>query len=395
VPVLQLIGAFPPEFTWTFVWLVLAYGAVLVAVEHVRYLLEASGRMKLSALGTLCQQAAFVVAIGFVAVGGFSRSPLIVIAVSLAALSVVTVVFGAAVWSVAVWPPRSDAVARRRMLLFSLPLIAFTASQYVIQAIDLIIIRALKGAVQVGIYAFAYQAFTVLQAVVTVAPQVLTPFFVSARAANREEMVRSYFERIVPQVTFLGSAAFALCAPLIPLAVPGLFGHSFEGSVEPLAILLMSLLLLLLANMLAPIIVLHERSRSVALWNLAAAVVNVGGDLLLLGPLHAGIAAAAAATGAGFAVLTIGYFYVARDCLGSTVRPRPIALLPAASVLAPVILFDGWVALITGLAVAIVTTVAVGRFGGLFEKSDAALIDRMTLPPTVRRLALRGLGHLT
>jgi O-antigen/teichoic acid export membrane protein len=395
VPVLQLVGAFPPEFNWTFVWLVLGYGAVLVAVEHVRYLLEASGRMRLSALGMLCQQAAFVLAIGFVAVGGLSRSPLTVIAVSLAALAVVTVIFGAAVWSVAVWPPRSDAVARRRMLVFSLPLIAFTASQYVIQAIDLILIRALKGAIQVGIYAFAYQAFTVLQAVVTVAPQVLTPLFVSARAAHREELVRSYFERIVPQVTLFGSAAFALSAPLIPVVVPGLFGHGFTGSVEPLAILLMSLLLLLVANMLAPIIVLHERSRSVALLNLAAAVVNVGGDLILLGPLHAGIAAAAAATGAGFAVLTVGYFYVARNCLGSTVPPRPIALLPAAAVLLPVTLLDGWVAVGSGLAVAVVTIVAVGRFGGLFEKSDIELLDRMTLPPTVRRLALRGLDHLT
>jgi O-antigen/teichoic acid export membrane protein len=281
------------------------------------------------------------------------------------------------------------------MLAFSLPLIAFTASQYVIQAIDLIIIRALKGAVQVGVYAFAYQAFTVLQAVVTVAPQVLTPLFVSVRAAHREELVRRYFERVVPQITFLGGAIFALGAPLLPVIVPGLFGHAFRGSVAPLAVLLLSLLLLLVANMLAPIIVLHERSRSVAVINVIAAIVNVGGDLLLLGPLHAGIVAAAAATGAGFAILTAGYFYVARDCVRSAATPKPAALLPAVAALVPVLVLDGWLAVVSGLVLAIATILAVGRFGRLFEASDAELLDHVNMPPTIRRLALRGLALLT
>ena len=68
VPLLKVLHALPPEFSWVFVWLVLAYGATLVVGEHVRYLLEASGRMKLSALGIVCQQAAFVAAVGAVAV---------------------------------------------------------------------------------------------------------------------------------------------------------------------------------------------------------------------------------------------------------------------------------------------------------------------------------------
>jgi O-antigen/teichoic acid export membrane protein len=395
VPALKLAGAFPPEFTWTFVWLALGYGVVLVAVEHVRYLLEASGRMRLSALGMLCQQAAFVIAIGFVAVGGLSRSPLTVIAVSLAALAIVTVVFAAAVWTVAVWPPRSDAAARHRMLAFSLPLIAFTASQYVIQAIDLIIVRALKGAVAVGIYAFAYQAFTVLQAVVTVAPQVLTPLFVSARAANREELVRAYFERVVPQVAFIGAALFGLAIPLLPVLVPALFGHEYTGSIEPLAILLLSLLLLLVANMLAPIIVLHERTRSVALLNVAAAIVNVGGDLLLLGPLDAPIVAAAAATGAGFAVLTVGYYYVARDCLGSSATPHPVALVPALAAIVPVVVLGRWDGAIGGIALAVIATLLVGRFGRLFDSEDRALLDQLSMPAFARRVAGRGLDFLT
>jgi O-antigen/teichoic acid export membrane protein len=392
VPVLKLAGAFPPEFTWLFVWLVVGYGGAMVVTEHIRYLLEASGRMKLSALGTVCQQAGFVLAIAIVAVSGLPRTPLSVIVISLAALTGVAFVFGRAVWRVALWPPRPDPDLKRRMLHFSLPLIAFTVSQYVIQAVDLIVIRAFKSPEQVGVYAFAYQAFTTVQALATVAPQVLTPLFVSARSAHRERLVTRYFERIVPQVTFAASALAGLLVPTLVFVVPALFGEGFRGATEPLAVLLVALLILLVSNLLAPVIVLYERTRPVAVLNAVAAVVNVGGDILLLGPLHAGTVAAAYATAAGFAIIGAGYFFLARECLESAVRPRPELLLPAVAGLAAVVALDGAAALAAGITASATVSALILMRGRLFAREDVELIERMSMPPRARRILGRAVA---
>jgi O-antigen/teichoic acid export membrane protein len=395
VPLLKLAGAFPPEFDWTFVWLVVVYGGMIVAVEHVRYLLEASGRMRLSALGMIGQQAAFVVAVAAVAVTGAPRTPLMVIVLSLAALAIVAVVFGSSIWRIAVWPPATSRAARSRMLRFSLPLVAFTVSQYLIQAVDLIIIGLYKTAAEVGVYAFAYQAFTVVQTLAAVAPQILTPLFVSARTARSEGLVKRYFERVVPQITLIAAAAVGLTIPLLATVVPALFGEGFRGSVEPVAVLLVSILLLLMSNLLAPVIVLHERSRAVALLNAAAAVINVGGDVLLLGPLHAGIVAAAYATAAGFLVIAVGYFFVARGCLDSRVRLRLELLAPALLALAATTLLDGGAAIVVGLAASIASTLLLLVLGRVFTREDGEFLARLEMPAPLRRAALRVVRAVT
>jgi O-antigen/teichoic acid export membrane protein len=278
------------------------------------------------------------------------------------------------------------------MLRFSTPLIAFTASQYVIQAIDLIIVRAFKSTAQVGVYAFAYQVFTTLQALATVAPQVLTPLFVSARTAHSEALVRRYFERVVPQALFVGSVGAGLVIPILPFVVPALFGSGFKGSVEPLAVLLIGLVLLLLSNLLAPVVVLHERSRPVAALNTVGAVVNVGADVLLLGPLHAGIVAAAAATTACFLVIGVGYFVVARRCLGLSTRVPAELMAPAIGALVPTVVLDGPQGSIVGISLALAATAALLASRGVFAREDADLIERLNMPVAARRALLRGLA---
>src|SRR4051812_34113908 len=60
VPVLKLVGALPAEFTWAFTALAVGFGALWILSEHVTYMLEAAGRMKLSAVGLIVQQASVV-----------------------------------------------------------------------------------------------------------------------------------------------------------------------------------------------------------------------------------------------------------------------------------------------------------------------------------------------
>lgn len=392
IPTLKALGGLPPEFTWALVWLAVGYGCVFIVSEHILYLLEAAGRIKLSALGMLCQQAAVVGSLAVVYVTGSSTSPAVIATIWLVGLALVTAAFSTVIWRQALWPPSIDRALLRRMVLFSAPMIAFTVSQYVIRSVDLVVIRGYGTVADVGVYAVAYQGYTVLQALASAAPPILTPLFVSLRSADRESLVALFYERVVPQLTFVGAVLGGLAAPFAIALVPPVFGDEFADAATPMAILLIPIVLLFGANLLAPIVVLHERTKAVGILNSVAAAVNVVGDVVLIGPLDMGIAGAAIATAAAVAIVWAGYLEVGRKAVGSTRRLHPALLTPLAVGLAPGLVWGGWLGVATGTAAAAVSALAVQRWLRPFAPEDAELVARLDMPPRLKALVLRGLA---
>lgn len=393
VPVVKLVGALPPEFTWTFTALAVSFGALWVLSEHVTYMLEAAGRMKLSAVGLIAQQGAVVAALAVIYISGKGQSPLVIASISVISMLVVTLALGATLWKQAFWPPVLDRPLVRRIFRFSVPMIAFTGSQYLIRSADLVVIRAYSTPEAVGIYAVAYQAYTILQTLAAAAPPVLTPLFVSLHEGRHERVIRRYFERVVPQLTFVGAVLAGLAIPLISVAVPIVFGDSFSSADEPLAILVVALVLFFASNLYAPIIVLHERTRPVGILNAVAAAINIGGDVVLIGPLDMGIAGAAIATTVALAVISSGYVVVARRCLGEVRWPNPLVLLPLVAGLVVALATDGTYAVVGGVAAVVLTTVAVQAAWRPFAAEDAEMIDALDIPGPAKRALMRALAH--
>lgn len=391
VPVLKAVGALPPEFTWTFTALAVGFGALWILSEHVTYMLEAAGRMKLSAIGLIVQQGTVVASLAVIYVTGRGQSPIVIASISVISMLIVTAVLGATLWKVAFWPPVLDRPMVRRIFRFSLPMIAFTASQYLIRSADLVVIRAYTTPVSVGIYAVAYQAYTILQTLAAAAPPVLTPLFVSLHEGRHDGVIRRYFERVVPQLTFAGAVLAGLAIPLISVTVPIVFGDSFSAASEPLAILMVALLLFFTSNLYAPIIVLYERTRPVGVLNAAAAAINIGGDILLVGPLHMGIVGAAIATTAALAVISVGYVVVARRCLGEARWPNPLVLLPLLAGLTVTLAAHDPYATVGGLVAVVVATVAVQVIVRPFAAGDAELIEALDIPGPAKRVLVRAL----
>ena len=158
---LKLVGALPAELTWVFVGIALGSGVSLIAGEHMLNLLEASGRMKRTAAGVVVQRAVSIVAIVFVAAFGAGHSAVSIALVWLGTGLLFAAWLGASVWRVGLWPVRFDRALLRRMIRFSLPMIAFAGSQYVILAVDVVILGAYRSIRDVGLYAIAYNGYGV------------------------------------------------------------------------------------------------------------------------------------------------------------------------------------------------------------------------------------------
>ncbi|MGH2944468.1 MAG: hypothetical protein ACRDLN_17035, partial [Solirubrobacteraceae bacterium] len=75
---LKAAGALPQEFTWTYLWLTLALGVLFVAGEQLQVVLDAAGRMRLSAVAAAGRQALLVAGLAAIAVSGVGTSTLTV-----------------------------------------------------------------------------------------------------------------------------------------------------------------------------------------------------------------------------------------------------------------------------------------------------------------------------
>ena len=288
IVLLQASGVLPDGFTWTLAWLAVVYGTASVVIDHMFYALEAVTKIKESAVWMIAQQSVIAVTLAVILISGT--------AVGATAIAIAYVVWSVTVAlllcvrmrRLALGRPRHNQALIRKVVVFSMPLMAFTLSQYAIRSVDIFVLGSSPARPRTGLYAIAYQAYNVLQSLTIATGPVLVPLFVSLRKAGKEDVIGRYFDRVIAQMTLLAALLAGLAAPLVEILLPVVFGDRFGDASEPLLILLVAVVMIFVANLLAPIIVLHERTRAIGVSNVIAAVVNVALDFLLVGALGFG-----------------------------------------------------------------------------------------------------------
>ncbi len=208
-------------------------------------------------------------------------------------------------------------------------MIAFAASQYVLSSVDIIVLRAFRPASVVGAYALAYSGFSTLTSLAGSLTVVLVPLFVSLSTAGRSHVVVRYFQFLMPIAIFGVSVVGGMLAPVSASLIPLVFGAGFGSAAEPFAILVAGAMMLVIASCAAPIMMLHERTGATAMISTVALLVNVVGDLVLVGWVGASGYGPALATTAAMALTAVGYVVVASRDLG--VMPSVNPAHPAAA----------------------------------------------------------------
>ena len=159
-------------------------------------------------------------------------------------------------------------------------------------------------------------------------------------------------------------------------------------------LLLIPAVLVFSATLAAPIIVLHERSKAMAILTSAAAVVNIAGDVVLIGPVHMGVSGAAVATTAALVIVFVGYLVIAARCTEARVRVPILTLLPMAAGVLPALTLSGALGLVVAVAVVPSCALAVQWWSGIISGQDLELIGSLDMPQALRLPVLRGLRAL-
>lgn len=391
---LKLAGVLAAEMTWTMVALAIATGVANIFMDHWVCVLETVGRMKVSAVAQVLRQASYVGALIVLVAIGAHVSAITIVVLTLVSAILFTVGAMPWVWTSGVVPLETDRALLRRMVWLSVPVIGLMASQYVFSSVDVFVLRIFRSRHDVGVYAVAYQAYNVLSAVAVSATAVLVPLFVSVRLAGREELVKRYLRRVLPQGIFVTAVTAGLLIPAAPLLVPVVFGDQFQRAGRPLCVLALGLVFLFASYLVAPILTLHEQTRTTATINAVAAAINVVGDFVLIGVLGVGIMAPAVATTVGLAAVYVGYQRHARRLLAEPSRPSPIHIAPAVAGMVPPLLLPAWSGFGGGVLAAGLVTAAILRWQPPFSAEDIDLVEKLDLPDRVKTLAVRGISAL-
>jgi O-antigen/teichoic acid export membrane protein len=390
VLVLKAAGLLPAELSWALVGLAIAHAVITVAYEHTVNLLRSWGRQRLSAVAVLLQQLLLLFIIGALLASGTHTTPLEIGVLYTVGSSLLVTAYVPLLHRVGFARGGRDRDLERRMWRFSAPLIAFTASSYVVGAVDIWVLAAFRPSRVVGTYAAAYRGYTVLMTVAAAASPVLTTLFVSMRLAGRTADVQRFVERVTPgMVLVVGAVTAVLVAPAYAL-VPLVFGHGFAPAALPLAILLVAAVAYFQCCLLGTVLTSHDRTRETARVNVVAALVNVVFDLIAVGLFGAGSWAPAVATVASGLIVAIGFALASARCTNTRLRfPVAAYAAPGLAVIALILAPPGsrvLVSLGVGIAAAAVTLRLAGGAHGVDRDLVSQLVRgapqvRGTVPP--------------
>lgn len=395
VVTLKAGGALPLGLSWPLVAIAVGFSLALIVVDHLTTVLETTGRMKLSAGSQVLSQAGYVGVLAVLYIAAVHVTASRVLLFSLAAYTALALGITVLVWKSAVVPPEFDRALLRRMLRLSIPMIGFMVSQYVFASVDIVILKVFRTQADVGVYTVAYQAYTVLSRVTQSGMIVLVPLFVSLRMAGRGDLVVRYMQRGVAQGLFLIAVLTALVIPFLPLVVPLAFSHAFASATAPTAILLCGLVFLFAQYLVAPVLTLNEQTRAMAVVSAVATLLNVVGDVLLVGVFHMGILAPAIATSAALVFMFVGYYSCAARASGLKRHVSLLGAFPLTAALVPTFIWGGITGTAIGLAAVVVTSFAVLRIRRPFGPEDAEIVEKLGLPEPVKRRALKALAAVS
>jgi O-antigen/teichoic acid export membrane protein len=194
----------------------------------------------------------------------------------------------------------------RSMILAAAPIGLFYATLTLYNYVDTVMIKALQGDVQVGLYNAAYRIYEGALMLPSVVSMVLMPrLSVAAHAmagGQASEAFRALLARGIKYAAVLGSVigafGLAVARPIMELS----FGEAYQGASPALFVLMLGLAPVFALNMVQTVLITLDRQRTLVIAALCGLLLNAALNWLLI-PIYGFVAAASVTVGVETAVL--------------------------------------------------------------------------------------------
>jgi O-antigen/teichoic acid export membrane protein len=364
--------------SWT-LWLMIGSVLIITARTSFDYILQAIHRMKTYATTQIVFVAVSVVGLTLIFVGFFPKTYLTVIIVGLITNAITIILLGLFLIPRRVLSPvKTDRRVLREVFSFSYPLMIGNLAAYVVNWIDVIVIKHYFSISHVGGYQLAYNMFNLLAGLVSSTTVLITPILVSCLAAKREDLVLRYSTRLVPQGTLLWATVIGIGVGICPLIFPIFFSEGFNVSATYFQFLAIGLVLNSLANFYSGEITAYKLMKLGMMASVARGGVNLIGDILLV-PIMGPLGAAISTTG-GIIVAALSYLLICQRQLREKLLWQLILVLPALLSLGVSRTLSGPWTYFWATVVTLVSSYYLAKTFHLFRSDDLVLFDYVQMP---------------
>ena len=375
-------------------WLVIGSALILTARTYLDYTLQAIRRMKAYAAIQIAFGAASIVGLTLIYVGLFPKTYIAVIIVGLIANAIILIILSLFLIPHGVlFPPKADRKMIREVFSFSYPMMIGNLAAYVVNWIDVIVIKHYFSIPDVGGYQLAYSLFNFLGGLIGSVTVLITPILVSFLGAKREDLILRYSTRLVPQGFLLWTTLIGVVLSICPQIFGIVFGEGFRISSIYFQYLAIGLVISGLIYFYSGEITAFKLVKLGAIAGAGRGIVNLVGDIFLIpkmGPLGAALS-----TTAGIIVASFFYLLICQRRLQERILWQFILVLPALLSLGISRMLSGPQAPVLAIVVTLASSLCLARILRLFRPDDLVLFDFIQMPSSFKKAIIWAYPLLT
>lgn len=278
------------------------------------------------------------------------------------------------------FPVKTNKKIIKEIFSFSYPLIFSSLASYVINYVDLIVIKRYLSVSDVGVYSLSYNIMRYLHQIIATIIIVTGPILIGLYTEEREDIIKTYIKRLIPQGIFAWSIILVIGIVCLPFFLPIIFGEEFNLSVLPAQILLVGLLINGIACFYSGVITTYKIIKPIVIISIIMSALNFIGDVLLVPRI--GIIGAAISSTVVFSIGGVGYMYLGNKRLKLKEIKSTVFLIPVMIAFLGVHYKINLFFPLVGIV--FVYFLAVTKFK-LFSALDTQLLDKITMPFRLRK----------
>jgi O-antigen/teichoic acid export membrane protein len=268
-------------------------------LNFINYIYQSTDRMKKSAYVLLSQKAFFLLSLGFVMLNIFNTNlTLVLILVNVSFL--LAVILNLFFFDFdKIFPYEFDKNYFQKIWKYSWPQLIGFPGLYIINYVDIFVIKKYMTLHDVGVYSMAYNGFMLITGFLMVYYTVFFPLIVEYKTKNQNQKIKSYLKNI-PFYTGGWIILVIIGVLFSTFFITTVFSTKYIESVASFNVLLIASIFYFISICLLPIVNAFDLILYSQIFNLIKAGVNITADFILVPKI--GIVGAAYGTMISYAV---------------------------------------------------------------------------------------------
>ncbi len=238
-------------------------------------------QMKKSAYVLFFQKLIYFIGLLLVFIGLFSTNLLIIWSFMSISFMITLIVNIIMLDRSVITPYRYNKEYLRKIWSYSWPQLMGFSGLYIINYIDLYVIRKYMTLGDVGVYSVSYNGFTIICTMIMLINTLFMPLIVEYRAHGRFGMISDYLKKL-PLFSSAWVVLVVVGALLSRYIIPLLFSSKYIDSIPSFNILLITTIFYLVSIYLLPIVNTFDYIIYSQVFNIAKSIVNIVGDFIFV-----------------------------------------------------------------------------------------------------------------